>query len=246
MHSVRAIPRHMTKTRTNPPPEVALQNDSIVGTRILIVGMPNVGKSTLLNALRRVGTGNATKAAITGNQPGVTRKLSNTVKISSSADPLAYVIDSPGVFVPYMPNGTTMLKLALVGSVKDTLIPSLTLADFLLYNVNKVDPGLYKQFCEPTNDVVEWLGAIARKTGRLVKGGGEDLEAAAIWVVGRYRKGLLGRFMLDEVKEGGLEEWLQGDGKVMESQTAARKRVIKERTELRRKRALARMGGAVE
>ena len=51
------------------------------------------------------------------------------------------------------------------------------------------------------------LEAMARKTGRLGKGGVPDVEGAAVWMVKRWRQGELGRFVLDEVVEGGLEVW---------------------------------------
>ncbi|KAG0639279.1 P-loop containing nucleoside triphosphate hydrolase protein [Tuber brumale] len=201
--------------------------DNMIGSRMLVVGMPNVGKSTLLNAMRRVGTGNSKKAAITGGQPGVTRKISMTVRISD--DPLIYLMDSPGVFVPYMPNPQTMLSLALVGCVKDSLLNPTTLADYLLFHLNLRDPSLYSGYCPPTNDIVELLTATAKATGRLLKGGTPDFDATAYWLVQRYRASALGKFILDDVSETAYQAWLDAEEKQGESKNAARKRMKEER-----------------
>lgn len=172
----------------------------------MIVGMPNVGKSSLLNALRQVGVHKG-KAAQTGAQPGITRKIGTTVKIIDGTEEAegVYLMDTPGVFVPYVPNAESMLKLALCGSVKDTIIAPTILADYLLFQMNLQDPYLYTTYAEPTNDVATLLGEIARKTGRLQKGGIPDLDAAALWVIQRWRLGQLGRFVLDQVDEGSFE-----------------------------------------
>lgn len=216
---------------------------ALTGSRLMVVGMPNVGKSSLLNALRKEGVGKG-KAAHTGAQPGITRKISTSVKIMDSNEGVGghegvYLLDTPGVFMPYVPDSEAMLKLALCGSVKDTIVPPTTLADYLLFSINLVDPTLYQQYCGPTDSITELLDAIARKTGRLQKGGDPDVEAAALWMIQRWRTGHLGCFILDRVTEHALEERLRDEMNVSPSLNQARKSDKEARRTRARQRHLA-------
>lgn len=180
--------------------------------------MPNVGKSSLLNALRAVGM-NRGKAAITGGQPGVTRSISTSVQVVDGV----YLLDSPGVFIPYVPDQEAMLKLALCGCVKDSIISSTILADYLLFRLNQIAPTVYEQYHGPTDDVISLLEAVARKTGRLQKGGTPDVDAAASWVIQRWRDGKLGRFVLDNVTDDALRLATLNNGERLISISQARK-----------------------
>ncbi|KAK5174530.1 Mitochondrial GTPase 1 [Saxophila tyrrhenica] len=218
---------------------------SLTGAHAMVVGLPNVGKSTLLNALRAGGVKKG-KAAHTGAQPGVTRKIGTGVKIidsenDASASSDVYLLDTPGVFIPYVPDAEAMLKLALSGSVKDTVIPPFTLADYLLFHVNHQNPEVYSNYHQPTNSITDLLSAMAHKIGRLQKGGEVDMDGTAMWMIQRWRNGHLDRFGLDLVNDETVAKYERGGEDERGSSLSQARKAGKEAA---RQRSRAKKGGA--
>lgn len=151
-----------------------------------------------------------------------------------------------GVFIPYVSSAETMIKLALVGCVKDTLVAPSTLVDYLLFRINQLNPSIYSEYSPPTNDVTEFLTAVANKTGRLAKGGIPELESAALWILQRYRAGLMGKFVLDDVSPEGVEQWKQAMEIGEVSKSMARRRAKEERLKASREKFKKRTSTTVE
>lgn len=143
-----------------------------LGFRVAIVGMPNVGKSSMINSLRQIGmklrdivTQKKYKVARTSDYPGLTRKTSEAIKISE--DPLIYIYDAPGIMVPSVKDAETMISLALIHSVQSELVDHYIQADYLLYLLNLQNPSgkHYRKFIDhPTNSVDELLVSYAKKS----------------------------------------------------------------------------------
>ncbi|KAK9465468.1 P-loop containing nucleoside triphosphate hydrolase protein [Lipomyces arxii] len=181
--------------------------ESFFGLNTMIMGMPNVGKSSLLNTLRYSGTHRG-KAAKTGAMAGVTRSIPSLVKISE--EPAILVYDTPGVSLPTTIEPDTMLVLSCIGSTNTGLIDPVIQADFLLYQLNKMNPTgmLYSKYSKPTNEIEEFLTSYCRRMGRLGKGGHPDLSGAAAQWVDRSRKGLESKVVFDDYNNlNACKEW---------------------------------------
>ncbi|XP_043453907.1 mitochondrial ribosome-associated GTPase 1 isoform X3 [Prionailurus bengalensis] len=100
----------------------------------MVIGIPNVGKSSLINALRRqhLRKGKATRV---GGEPGITRAVMSRIQVCER--PLMFLLDTPGVLAPRIESVEMGLKLALCGTVLDHLVGEETLADYLLYTLNR-------------------------------------------------------------------------------------------------------------
>ncbi|KAK3815435.1 MAG: P-loop containing nucleoside triphosphate hydrolase protein [Benniella sp.] len=177
-------------------------------TTVMVVGMPNVGKSSLINSLRRIGV-NKGKAAPTGAVPGITRTVAGTIKVLDS--PKVYLIDTPGVMIPHIPDPISAIKVALTGAISDHLSDEEVIVDYLLFQLNQRQDYSYMQLYnikEPTDDIRVFLPQVAKYIGALKKGGEYNLAAAAQFLLKQYRIGKLGRFTLDDISAEALESYL--------------------------------------
>jgi mitochondrial GTPase 1 len=174
-------------------------------TRLMIVGIPNVGKSTIINRLRLQGTTICTtsKAVPVGNLPGVTRAVSGLVRIIDS--PRVYLHDTPGVLVPRIVDPKVGIKLALTGAIMDSQVNEYVLAEYLLHELNARSNQEYLRFYRipeaSKHDLEAVLNAAGLRMGMLLPGGLPNTSNAAKEIVRRFRHGKLGRMTLDEVGE---------------------------------------------
>ncbi|BGP00889.1 hypothetical protein RTG_01140 [Rhodotorula toruloides ATCC 204091] len=217
-------------------------DDKIV---MLVAGMPNVGKSSILNALRRTGVGRG-KAASTSSEPGHTRRLSTVIKIATS--PPVYIYDTPGIMVPYLGKGVygqeAAMKLALTGGIKESLFEKELVGEYLLWRLRlrheMRDEGwsndeLWRRLALPSGtpleDPEEFYSALARRLSAMQRGGIPDTDFAGRWLIRAFREGKLGRWTLDGLGRGG--EAVDDDKEMVTIGEGELKKYLWQRTEER-------------
>ena len=158
--------------------------------RLMVVGIPNTGKSSFIN---RMAGKNKAKVA---DKPGVTRQ-NQWFSIGSGIE----LLDTPGVLWPKFDDPDVGLRLAFIGSVKDTILDIELIAARFLTIMNENYPERikerYKLEFPPESEEFERLEMLARKRGMLISGGEPDTERAAVMLLDEYRAGKLGRITLD-------------------------------------------------
>lgn len=158
--------------------------------RLMVVGIPNTGKSSFIN---RMAGKNKAKVA---DKPGVTRQ-NQWFSIGSGIE----LLDTPGVLWPKFDDPDVGLRLAFIGSVKDTILDIELIAARFLTIMNENYPERikerYKLEFPQESEEFERLEMLARKRGMLISGGEPDTERAAVMLLDEYRAGKLGRITLD-------------------------------------------------
>lgn len=163
--------------------------------RCMIIGVPNVGKSSMINQLAR------RKSAKTADVPGVTRSKM-WLKVRRELE----LLDTPGILWPKFSDKATGIKLALLGCIKPELLNMEQLSLLLLQFLSKVYPGTLKMRYKIHEDEKpgKMLEELAKNRGFLMTGEILDLERAAHTLISEFRQGKLGRISLEKPcdKEG--------------------------------------------
>jgi ribosome biogenesis GTPase A len=166
--------------------------------RLMIVGIPNVGKSSFINRMAQ------SKRAKVEDRPGVTR-TKQWVKIGNGME----LLDMPGVLWPKFDDQSVAQKLAFTGAINDDVMDLEALAGLLLKKLAAAYPGALEQrykmtdLAEIAEDGFAMLEYLGRKRGMLISGGEVNTERAAITLLDEFRSGKLGRITLELPEQEG-------------------------------------------
>ena len=188
--SIQGVIQEACKEKTERDRKRGILNRPV---RAMVVGIPNVGKSTFINSF-------AGKAcAKTGNKPGVT-KGNQWIRLNKTLE----LLDTPGILWPRFEDQQVGLHLALIGSINDQILNKDELACELISLLEKDYPQVVKDRFGIENveeDRVKVLEEIARSRACLMKGGELDLARASALLLDDFRAGKLGRISLEKAED---------------------------------------------
>lgn len=160
-----------------------------ITTRVMVVGIPNCGKSTFINKMAK------NQIAKTGDRPGVT-KNKQWIKTPLGVE----MLDTPGVLWPKFKDDETALNLAFTGAIKDEIMDIEELAYKLVERLQTFYPELLKErykIEEVYDDPLETMNAIALKRGCIMKGKEINYNRIAIILLDEFRGGVIGKITLE-------------------------------------------------
>lgn len=174
--------------------------------RVLVLGIPNVGKSSFINHIA-----NKTSAKV-GNRPGITVQK-QWIRVTNNIE----LLDTPGVLWPKFQNQEVGLNLSYTGTIKDEILEKTEIAFYLLkFLLNQYKTNLIQRYKleeeqieqikkekEEHETIMEIIQLIGRKRGAVVSGGRVDEEKVANIIVEDFRSGKLGRISIEKVEEKG-------------------------------------------
>ena len=169
--------------------EKYLNKGAIKTIRAMVVGVPNTGKSTLINSLSKQ------KKAITGNRPGVTRGK-QWVSLSEGIE----LLDTPGTLPPAFDDQLRAMHLAFIGSIKDDILYLDELTIEIIKYFRQYNPTVFMERYKMTSfsdDNIEVLDLIAKNRGFLLGKNNYDYDRVYRAVIDDFRKQKLGKIMLD-------------------------------------------------
>lgn len=160
--------------------------------RCLILGVPNCGKSTIINCL------SGKKTVVTGDRPGVT-KGKQWVRLQSGLE----LLDTPGTLWSKFEEENTALRLCFIGSIKDDIVDLCEVAYKLIEQLSVQYPQLLQQRYNLCLDAssADLFEHIAQKRGFLLRGGDIDIERCAKAILDDFRKGKIGKITFDLPEE---------------------------------------------
>ena len=161
--------------------------------RVLIIGVPNVGKSTLINRL--VGR----KAVNVGNLPGVTKEVS-WIRIDDDID----LLDTPGILWPKIDVGNTAYNLASFTAIKEEVLPLGKVAIYILETLEKYYPDKLEErygFNSLDDDIVVNLDMIGKRRGCLMRGGEIDYDKVVTLIINDIKNGYINGITFDRCED---------------------------------------------